>query len=105
MICKIYHCKRTQGRCCTECGAEDCDNRCLNAPDRCRCSAEGEPRRQHQRGPVVDVERILMLGRRPGITYAEIAEDVGCSVASVQHHLARAGLRRHADKRGGGKHG
>lgn len=100
-LCNIYRCSANGGGCCADCDDRECQNRCLNHPDRCRCWVEGLPPVSRHRGCTVDVERILSLGRS-GLPYAEIAETVGCSVPSVQKHMAAAGLRRYGK---GGRHG
>lgn len=98
-MCRIYHCRASGGKCCAECDDRTCANRCLNHPDRCRCAVDGEPRKWGQRGAVVDVDRILMLGRTTAMTYGEIAAEVGCSVSTVQNYLNREGIRRYRGRR------
>lgn len=100
-LCATYRCKKSHGGCCADCLEQDCPERCLNAPDRCRCWVEGPPRQQYQRGPAVDVDRIVALGRT-GMLYAEIAKVVGCTTATVQKHLNAAGIRRY--NKGGKSH-
>lgn len=100
-LCNIYRCKAGGGGCCADCDNATCPNRCLNHPERCHCWVEGLPPVARHRGPSVDVERILSLGRS-GLPYAEIAAEVGCSIPSVQKHLNAAGIRRYGRGRSHG---
>lgn len=93
-MCRIYHCRASGGKCCAECDDRGCGNRCLNHPDRCGCTADGQPRKRGERRAVVDVDRICALGRM-GMPHAEIAAQVGCSASTVRLHLRRAGIRRY----------
>lgn len=66
--------------CCADCERADCENRCLNGPERC-----GQVKELHGRGgkgPTFDRERILAL-YASGLSCADVAEQIGCHKDTV----------------------
>lgn len=85
---EIYSCRRKPGSpCCAECG-EVCSERCLNHPSRCKvCDREGRSTKAFGRPRIHNWDEILQL-RREGLSYAAIAERMGCSVSTVVRAVA-----------------
>lgn len=87
--CRIYSCRHRSGSpCCSDCDEPDCMDRCQNAPDRCKCWSNIIPPKHGQRRAVYDHQQIVSL-RAAGLQVAEIADRVGCSIGTVNTHLAK----------------
>lgn len=92
-VCTIYNCSYTgDRRCCVDCG-KNCLNRCLNHPDRCKCWADEEARKQGQRKGSVSSERVLELADA-GYSYGQIATKMSISIGAVGYHLQKMGYSR-----------
>ena len=92
-VCLIWKCSSTgDRRCCADCDRV-CPSRCMNHPDRCKCWGNETPTQQHRRKDSIDPAKILELAQQ-GLTYKEIAAQVGRKPGTVQWHLGRMGYYR-----------
>lgn len=92
--CTIYNCSKAgKRRCCHDCDEADCQNRCLNHPDRCHCWEEQEVRAPGRKKGSVDPQRVLELAKC-GLTYKEIGNQLGLQEGTVSYHLHQLGYRR-----------
>ena len=92
--CKIYRCATMDQRmCCHDCAGQNCENRCLNHPDRCRCVSVGSVNKSNTNPPKYDRAQILALAKS-GYTNKEIMDKMGCSKSTVVSALARARFKR-----------
>lgn len=91
--CLIYHCRTVYGDpCCTYCELQEgCPDRCRNHPDRCKVW-RNEPGGQRRAKPYTryDSRQIVELYHE-GLSYDQIAEEVGCGRSTVTLILRKAG--------------
>lgn len=84
-ICTIYRCPLAGAqRCCADCD-KCCDNRCLNAPERCGVAGSRPKGKQH----TYDHSRIIALAAE-GLGAKEIAAEIGCTANTVYQTLREA---------------
>ena len=90
-------CLRPGGPCCKGCEVQDCPARCQNSPGRCNCVEDGPPPRKRSKGKgggrYLDWDEIARL-RGLGLTLAQIAERMDCSVQAVGGALKKWGVSR-----------
>ena len=83
--------------CCKGCKVQDCPVRCKNQPDQCRCWEEGPPPGRRAKGKgggrYLDWDEIARL-RGLGVTIAQIAERLDCSIQAVSDALKKMGVSK-----------
>ena len=97
--CKIapLSCLRPGRPCCKDCEIQDCPARCRNSPDRCNCVGDGPPPGRRAKGKgggrYLDWDEIARL-RGLGLTIAQIAERMDCSIQAVSDALKKMGVTK-----------
>jgi len=90
--CLIHKCLHTGQRvCCGDCEREDCEDRCLNAPERCGCvgAIDLSTRRENPRQKRLTKQQrrdIITLLQEGKLTYSEIARMYGVTPGAVDHY-------------------
>lgn len=76
--------------CCKDCQERGCPARCLNDPARCHCWEDKPPRKKRERK--VSPLHVAYLYGQAGLTQAEIARQLGCSIKAVAAILREMGV-------------
>ena len=100
--CGIHKCLLVNdSRCCLDCNQLDCENRCKNHPDRCKCVRDAKKRNPGQGRPrKIDQDRVLALAKA-GMSNYSIAIELECSHSWVVRVLRQLGYTRPKARKGG----
>lgn len=98
--CSIYKCTKVGAwRCCADCGRADCNQRCQNHPDRCKCVKAPAPRITKNNNPLIDPAEVLALAKS-GMSNIAISVRLGCTPDWVTKILRKVGYKRPKVKKG-----